>query len=40
MILKKGRDGPVRGMNPWIFSQAIERTEPAHCNPGSRSKSG
>ena len=26
---KKGRDGPVRGMNPWIFSQAIERTEPA-----------
>jgi 23S rRNA (cytosine1962-C5)-methyltransferase len=29
VILKKGRDGPVRGMNPWIFSQAIERIEPA-----------
>lgn len=34
VILKKGRDGPVRGMNPWIFSQAIERTEPAALQPG------
>ncbi len=34
VILKKGRDGPVRGMNPWIFSQAIERTEPSHLQPG------
>ena len=34
VILKKGRDGPVRGMNPWIFSQAIERTEPAQQQPG------
>src|SRR5215469_12331733 len=35
IILKKGRDGPVRGMNPWIFSQAIERVEPAPLEPGS-----
>jgi 23S rRNA (cytosine1962-C5)-methyltransferase len=28
IILKKGRDGPVRGGNPWIFSQAIARVEP------------
>ena len=34
VILKKGRDGPVRGMNPWIFSHAIERTEPAQQQPG------
>jgi 23S rRNA (cytosine1962-C5)-methyltransferase len=34
VILKKGRDGPVRGMNPWIFSQAIERIEPAHLPAG------
>src|SRR5580700_3632797 len=35
VILKKGRDGPVRGMNPWIFSQAIERVEPAPLEPGA-----
>lgn len=34
VILKKGREGPIRGMNPWIFSQAIERTEPADLQPG------
>jgi 23S rRNA (cytosine1962-C5)-methyltransferase len=28
VFLKKGRDGPVRGGNPWIFSQAIARVEP------------
>jgi 23S rRNA (cytosine1962-C5)-methyltransferase len=28
IILKKGREGPVRGGNPWIFSQAIERIDP------------
>jgi 23S rRNA (cytosine1962-C5)-methyltransferase len=28
-ILKRGREGPVRGGNPWIFSQAIERIEPS-----------
>jgi 23S rRNA (cytosine1962-C5)-methyltransferase len=34
VILKKDRDGPVRGGNPWIFSQAIARTEPAELAPG------
>jgi 23S rRNA (cytosine1962-C5)-methyltransferase len=36
VYLRKGRDGPVRGGNPWIFSQAIERTEPAEIEPGAR----
>jgi 23S rRNA (cytosine1962-C5)-methyltransferase len=35
VILKHGREGPVRGRNPWIFSQAIERVEPAAAQPGS-----
>src|SRR5579864_772080 len=35
VILKKGRDGPVRGMNPWIFSQAIERVDPAGLEAGT-----
>ncbi len=34
-ILKTGRDGPVRGGNPWIFSHAIERIEPAGIEPGA-----
>jgi 23S rRNA (cytosine1962-C5)-methyltransferase len=34
-ILKRGRDGTVRGGNPWIFSGAIERTEPRAIAPGS-----
>jgi 23S rRNA (cytosine1962-C5)-methyltransferase len=34
IILKPGRDGPVRGGNPWIFSQAIARAEPADLVPG------
>lgn len=34
IFLKKGRDGPVRGGNPWIFSQAIARAEPATLAPG------
>jgi 23S rRNA (cytosine1962-C5)-methyltransferase len=34
IFLKKGRDGPVRGGNPWIFSQAVARTEPATLAPG------
>jgi 23S rRNA (cytosine1962-C5)-methyltransferase len=29
VILKKDREGPARGGNPWIFSQAIARVEPA-----------
>ncbi len=34
IILKKDRDGPVRGGNPWIFSQAIARLEPADLSSG------
>lgn len=36
VFLKRGRDGPVRGGNPWIFSHAIERVEPAAMAPGTR----
>jgi len=35
VVLKRGREGPVRGGSPWVFSQAIERVEPADLNPGS-----
>ncbi len=35
VILKRGRDGPVRGGNPWIFSQAIDRIEPASPEAGA-----
>lgn len=34
IYLKAGRDGPVRGGNPWIFSQAIGRVEPATLQAG------
>jgi 23S rRNA (cytosine1962-C5)-methyltransferase len=34
IVLKRGREGPVRGGNPWIFSQAIERVEPAAVAAG------
>jgi 23S rRNA (cytosine1962-C5)-methyltransferase len=34
VVLKRDRDGPVRGGNPWIFSQAIESAEPASLTPG------
>lgn len=34
VVLKKDREGPVRGGNPWIFSQAIVRTEPANLAAG------
>jgi 23S rRNA (cytosine1962-C5)-methyltransferase len=34
IILKKDRAGPVRGGNPWIFSQAIARIEPQGIAPG------
>ncbi len=33
-ILKRGREGPVRGGNPWIFSQAIDRIEPPEPDAG------
>src|SRR5579875_331421 len=35
VILKSGREGPVRGRNPWIFSQAIDRVQPQTLEPGS-----
>ncbi|SRR5579875_3151770 len=35
VVLKKGREGPVHGMNPWIFSRAIERVEGAPLEPGA-----
>ncbi len=35
VILKRGREGPVRGGNPWIFSQAIDRIEPHSIEPGA-----
>jgi len=35
VILKADRDGPVRGGNPWIFSQAIARIEPDSLEPGA-----
>ena len=35
VILKRGREGPVRGGNPWIFSQAIERIEPKTVDAGA-----
>ena len=34
IALKAGRDGPVRGGNPWIFSQAIARVEPGDLVAG------
>jgi 23S rRNA (cytosine1962-C5)-methyltransferase len=34
IFLKPGREGPVRGGNPWIFSQAIARIEPATLQAG------
>jgi 23S rRNA (cytosine1962-C5)-methyltransferase len=36
IYLRSGRDGPVRGGNPWIFSQAIARVEPANLAAGAR----
>jgi 23S rRNA (cytosine1962-C5)-methyltransferase len=34
VVLKAGRDGPVRGGNPWVFSQAIAQTEPVSLCAG------
>jgi 23S rRNA (cytosine1962-C5)-methyltransferase len=36
VFLKKGREGPVRGGNPWVFSQAIDRVDPGAIEPGAR----
>ncbi len=38
IYLRAGRDGPVRGGNPWIFSQAIARVEPGELPPGARAE--
>ncbi|HTR63487.1 MAG TPA: class I SAM-dependent rRNA methyltransferase [Candidatus Binataceae bacterium] len=38
IYLRAGRDGPVRGGNPWIFSQAIDRVDPADLAAGSRAE--
>src|SRR5262245_63527965 len=38
IYLRTGRDGPVRGGNPWIFSQAIARVDPANLAAGARVK--
>jgi len=38
IYLRTGRDAPVRGGNPWIFSQAIARVEPADLAAGARVK--
>src|SRR5579871_4356271 len=35
VFLKPERDATVRGGNPWIFSRAIERLEPATIAAGS-----
>jgi 23S rRNA (cytosine1962-C5)-methyltransferase len=35
VFLRTNRDGPVRGGNPWIFSQAIARVEPPNPEAGS-----
>jgi 23S rRNA (cytosine1962-C5)-methyltransferase len=35
VILKRGREGPVRGGNPWIFSQAIDRIDPPAPEAGA-----
>jgi 23S rRNA (cytosine1962-C5)-methyltransferase len=34
IVLKQDRDGPVRGGNPWIFSQAIAQVEPHELAAG------
>jgi len=34
IVLKAGRDGPVRGGNPWIFSQAIAHADPSTLAAG------
>ncbi len=38
IILRAGRDGPVQGGNPWIFSQAIARVEPPVLEAGEMVK--
>jgi 23S rRNA (cytosine1962-C5)-methyltransferase len=35
VFLRAGREGPVRGGNPWIFSQAIARVEPPGLEAGA-----
>ncbi len=35
VFLRTGREGPLSGGNPWIFSQAIARVEPDRLGAGS-----
>jgi len=35
IFLRTGRDGPLRGGNPWIFSQALARVEPVGLAAGA-----
>src|SRR5208337_675244 len=35
VVIKHGREGPIRGGSPWVFSQAIERVEPTDLTAGS-----
>lgn len=35
VVLKRERDRPLQGGNPWIFSRAIERVEPSELGKGS-----
>jgi 23S rRNA (cytosine1962-C5)-methyltransferase len=35
VFLRAGRDGPLRGGNPWVFSQAIARVDPPNLPAGA-----
>jgi 23S rRNA (cytosine1962-C5)-methyltransferase len=35
VFLRAGRDGPLRGGNPWLFSQAIARVDPPSLPAGA-----
>jgi len=35
VFLHAGRDGPLRGGNPWVFSQAIARVDPPNLRAGA-----
>ena len=35
VVLKRERDRPLHGGNPWIFSRAIDRVEPSELGSGS-----
>ena len=35
VFLRAGRDGPLRGGNPWVFSQALARVDPPNLSAGA-----